>query len=109
MPAPSLRRPSSALIPLGGLRRRSLLGSKAVPLLPTKPRGGGGRKKGSGSFAGKDKPLLELMKPLIADGKAHWAAAMEVVDKAAGAGTDESKAKRLVKRFKEWEKTTQFI
>ena len=67
-----------------------------------------GRKKGSGSLADKDKPLLELMKPLIAGGKAHWAAAMEVVGKAAGTGTDESKVKRLVARYREWEKTTQF-
>ena len=73
-----------------------------------KPRRRGGRKKGSGSLAADDAPLLELMKPLIAGGKAHWAAAMEVVGKAAGTSTDESKAKRLVKRFKEWEKTTQF-
>ncbi len=75
---------------------------------PARRRGRGGRKPGSGSYASKDKPLLELMKPLIAGGKTHWAAAMEVVGKAAGTSTDESKAKRLVKRFKEWEKTTQF-
>ena len=69
-----------------------------------KPRRPGGRKKGSGSLAAKDEPMLELMKPLIADGKSDWAAAMKVVVKAAGSGTDQSKAKRLVARFREWEK-----
>ncbi len=62
-----------------------------------------GRKKGSGSLAAKDEPLLELMKPLIAGGKSYWPTAMEVAPQAAGAGTVESRAKRLVVRFKEWE------
>ncbi len=65
----------------------------------------GGRKKGSGSLAGKDARLVEVMKPLVADGKSAWAAAMEVVDVADGSGTVESKAKRLVARFKEWQKS----
>lgn len=73
--------------------------------LTSAARSKGGRKPGSGSYAGKDQPLLELMKPLIAGGKSHWAAAMEVVTQAAGGGTDESKAKRLVARFRESEKT----
>ena len=73
---------------------------KKVP----KPRGGGGRKKGSGSYEKEDKPLLEEMKPLIASGKAVWAAAMIMVPEAAGHGTDEAKAKRLVARYRELEK-----
>lgn len=62
-----------------------------------------GRKKGTGSFASLDAPLLEEMKKMIAQGTvlSTWAAALKVAGKAAGAGTLESKAKRLLKRFSE--------
>ncbi len=73
---------------------------------PTKNPRGAGRKKGSGSFAKKDEPLLEKMKPLVAGGMGDWNAALSVVGGAAGKGSDESRAKRLLARFKEWKKNS---
>jgi len=71
---------------------------------PTKNPRGAGRKKGSGSLEKNDEPLLEKMKPLVAGGAAVWDAALTVVGDADGKGRDESRAKRLLGRFKEWEK-----
>ena len=66
-----------------------------------------GRKKGSGSLADSDSPLLEDMENLIAGGEVAsvWAAAMKMSDKATGAGTPNSKAKRLAGRYEAWKKT----
>ena len=63
-----------------------------------------GRKKGSGSFASQDAPLLKEMKDMIEgkDALSVWAAAMKVANNAAGAGTPESKGKRLAKRYQKW-------
>ncbi|MCH8998210.1 MAG: hypothetical protein IID48_08065 [Proteobacteria bacterium] len=71
------------------------------------PRGAG-RKKGSGSFEKVDEPLLEKMKPLVAGGAADWDAALTVVGDAVGKGTDESRAKRLLARYKKQERKIQF-
>ena len=80
-------------------------GSEGARKKPTiKPRRRGGRKKGSGSLASKDAPLLEVMKSHIAGDTSLWGAAMSVVSEAAGNSSDESKAKRLVARYKEWDK-----
>ena len=69
-----------------------------------RPRGRrSGRKKGSGSYEKQDAPLVEEMKELIDSGDAAspHAAAMQVVGRAKGAGTQESKVRRLVDRFKD--------
>ena len=61
-----------------------------------------GRKKGVGSYKELDAPLIEKMKKLI-DGKgmSRHAAALQVVDDAAGGRTRvESKIKRLCDRYK---------
>lgn len=62
---------------------------------------GRGRPKGAGSFAEDDDVLMSKMHRLVTDGGALSAseAAKEVVSKAAGAGTPESKIKRLTKRY----------
>ena len=52
----------------------------------------------------RDEPLIEKMKPLVANGASVWDAALAMVGDAAGQGTDESKAKRLLARFKELKK-----
>ena len=60
-----------------------------------------GRKPGSGSYEKDDAPLIKEMGGLIAEDKAAspYAAAMQIVDKAKGGGTPESKARRLVDRY----------
>ena len=60
-----------------------------------------GRKKGSGSYDPADALLLAEMKRLLDAGEAVslQKAAAAVVDKAVGGGTDESKIKRLVKKY----------
>ena len=61
-----------------------------------------GRKPGSGSYESDDLPLIEDMKGLVGGvkGMSPWAAANSVAGKAKGAGTPESKAKRLYKLFR---------
>ena len=63
-----------------------------------------GRKKGSGSYAEVDAPLIQAMKDRFesADDNAPvsiWAAAMEQAPNAKGTASLENRAKRLVKRF----------
>ena len=62
-----------------------------------------GRKKGTGSYEKKDKPLLIEMASLINSDQATSPhdAARQVAPKAFGAGTVESKRDRLYKRFRE--------
>ena len=62
-----------------------------------------GRKKGSGGYDSKDAPLLEEIHALVKKKKpvGLWDAALTVVDQAFGKGNMESKAKRLVKKYKE--------
>jgi hypothetical protein len=61
-----------------------------------------GRPPGSGSWRLADEPLLMEMQQLIHTGKATspFSAAGQVVGKAAGGSTDESKIRRLVRRYK---------
>ena len=65
-----------------------------------------GRRKGDGSMAGADAPLLVEMRGLIADRKAVSpnAAALMVAHKAVGGGTTDSKAARLRRRYRELER-----
>ena len=65
-------------------------------------KGRPGRRKGAGSYEALDAPLVEKMHQLITEGMAlsDHAAALKVVDRAAGGGTDESKARRLTDRYK---------
>jgi hypothetical protein len=64
------------------------------------PRGVG-RPRGSGSWDLADQPLLREMQELIVTGKASspFNAANQVVQKAAGSGTIESKIRRLERRY----------
>ncbi len=73
-------------------------------------RRGGGRKKGSGSWAVQDQPLIEEMNRLIKSGevKSAWAAATRVTERARGEGTSESKTKRLHRRYKDQFSEDQF-
>ncbi len=67
-----------------------------------KPRKGG-RPPGSGSYRVQDELLAEKMNLSITNGtmKSPHAAAWAVVDQAEGSRTEESKVKRLMKRYKE--------
>ncbi len=68
----------------------------------TKPAHGRGRKKGTGTYTKKDKPLVAEMERLIAeDDLSDYAAAKKVAKHATGGGSEESKAKRLVGRYRE--------
>jgi hypothetical protein len=60
-----------------------------------------GRRKGVGSLASQDAPLISEMRRLIAAGDAAsaYGAATLILDRAAGSGTDDSKRKRLVDRY----------
>ena len=62
-----------------------------------------GRPVGSGSFEATDEPLLEEMRAAILERTAHSpsAAAYQVAERADGAGTLESKVKRLARRYSE--------
>ena len=62
-----------------------------------------GRPIGAGTYETRDAPLVKDMHQLISDGTAtsKWAAAMLVVDRAAGSASDASKCKRLVGRYSE--------
>lgn len=62
-----------------------------------------GRRKGDGSMAGADAPLLVEMRELIDRRQAFSpnAAALMVASKASGSGTPESKAARLRRRYSE--------
>ena len=62
-----------------------------------------GRKKGDGSYATIDLPLLEEMKELILSHRAASPeeAARMLAEKAFGSGSLESKAERLAKRYRE--------
>jgi hypothetical protein len=70
--------------------------SEATP--PKKP----GRKKGDGSYATLDLPILDEMKELISSHRAASPeeAARMLAEKAHGAGSLESKAERLAKRYR---------
>jgi len=86
----------------GGNAARSAANSPGTR--QSKPKGRGGRRRGSGSYAAADNPLMEEMKSLIEDGRAKSAhdAAGKVVDKAQGSHTTpESKRTRLAKRYRE--------
>jgi hypothetical protein len=66
------------------------------------PKKSPGRKRGDGSFAELDRPILDEMEELIS---LHRAASPEeaarmLAGKAHGAGTPESKAERLAKRYR---------
>ena len=63
-----------------------------------------GRKKGSGSLASKDMPLIQELDRLVRVGEvpSPWAAAQKLAIKAAGTGTPESKVRRLHVRFRKW-------
>ncbi len=62
-----------------------------------------GRKKGSGSWDSKDAPLLKEIQVLVETESLMglWNAALSVADRAPGTGTPESRAKRLVQKYKE--------
>ncbi|MDI3563936.1 hypothetical protein [Bradyrhizobium sp. Arg816] len=64
-----------------------------------------GRRPGQGSYASLDAPLLLEMKRLLAEGRAASAeeAARQLAVRAFGAGTVDSKAERLARRFREEE------
>jgi hypothetical protein len=66
------------------------------------PKSRRGRTKGAGSYAHLDGPLLDEMQTLIEKGEAvsPEAASHLVAAKAKGAGTVESKAERLAKRYR---------
>ena len=82
---------------------RVVMDTQPLKSKPSEVRRRSGRKKGSGSFAALDEPLLEEMNKMISSRSALsvWAAAQEMAAKAAGAGTIESKAKRLVRGYRE--------
>ncbi len=96
-----------------GLGVPVMFGGEGTPLAVVPGRGGrkpggsrkpgGGRKPGSGSFAQLDAPLVKEMKELIDSGKvvSPHAAATQIADRAKGAGTPESKVRRLINRFNE--------
>ena len=71
----------------------------ARPPITTKSRG---KKPGEGSYERVDFPLLAEMKQLISSGKAASPeeAARQVASQAYGAGTVDSKAERLARRFR---------
>lgn len=58
-----------------------------------------GRKLGQGSFVEPDEPLVEKMRAMTQAGRTAWDAAQELAPSAAGGGSAESKAKRLLKRY----------
>ncbi len=62
-----------------------------------------GRKKGSGSWDSEDAPLLVEMQALVENEEplGLWDAALSAANRARGKGSPESKAKRLVKKYKE--------
>ena len=66
-------------------------------------RGRRGRRKGVGSLAAKDAPLIGEMHRMLSQGEvfSSYAAATLLLGSAAGAGSDESKRKRLVDRYRE--------
>jgi hypothetical protein len=85
-------------------------GSPAVPAVNpleighSKPKGRSGRRPGTGSWNVADKPLLEEMHRLIADGSAKSAndAARQLADRAQGGNTTalQSKQTRLAKAYR---------
>lgn len=71
--------------------------------LPVHNKPGRGRRPGVGSYRTSDQPLVERMHSMILAGKcgSPYPAAQSVVAETAGAGTEESKIKRLVDRYNE--------
>ncbi len=69
-----------------------------------KPRGGGGRKPGSGAYTDQDRVLWEKMKVALKekDAVSPWDAAGLFADGAPGRGTEDSKRRRLVTGYKRW-------
>ena len=67
------------------------------------PKMRGRKKKGDGSYANIDLPLLDEMKELISSHRAASPeeAARMLAKKAHGSGSEESKAERLAKRYRE--------
>jgi hypothetical protein len=96
-----------------GLSRPQFIDAQgAIPSDPSLPQqskkktGRGGRKKGSGSLAQQDQSLIDKMKESLSGKGPYanmtiWRVAMELAAEAEGNGTQESKAKRLCKRYKE--------
>ena len=80
-----------------------VMGTQPLESKPSKIRHRLGRKKGSGSLAALDKPLLEEMEKMISEGSvvSEWAAALKMAPKATGSGTIESKARRLARHYRE--------
>jgi hypothetical protein len=96
----SLRQCLAALAPQPGSAAEALgpeSASKAVT-----PKKSPGRKKGDGSFAELDRSILNEMEELISMHQAASpeAAARMLAGKAHGAGTPDSKAERLAKRYR---------
>lgn len=93
----------------GHSKKRLIFSGIRVSVVGTSPPQAGtgrasgtkGRPKGSGSLAPNDAPLLEEMKKMLSEGKANSvsAAAQKIADKASGAGTEESKRKRLERGY----------
>ena len=69
-----------------------------------KPRGGGGRKPGSGAYTDQDRALWEKMKVALKkkDAVSRWDAAGLFAEGAPGRGNYDSKRRRLVKGYKDW-------
>lgn len=61
-----------------------------------------GRTRGAGSYAPEDNVLVEDMRAMIVDrrAKSAWDAAGMLVERIPGGGTDDSKRKRIVRRYK---------
>ena len=59
-----------------------------------------GRKRGSGSFEKADQPLVQEMRPLVESGRSPDYVSKKFADRAVGAGTVDSKATRLAKRYR---------
>lgn len=76
---------------------------KAVlaPEKPQRPKRRKGRPEGSGGFRMADVPLVKEMKTFVEKGYSVRGAAIEVVAQAKGGGGDESKIRRLTKRYEE--------
>lgn len=80
----------------------ALEGDKAIPPNDIAPTAKRGRPKGSGSFVSSDAILVEIMHEYITDrpGTSANFAAGQVVDRAAGGGTEDTKRRRLARRYK---------
>jgi hypothetical protein len=82
---------------------RAKTSSEAAPLPPATSAPQVKRRRVPNSYATEDAALVQEMEELIRSGEARgpWHAATKVVERAIGGGTDESRIKRLVKRYSE--------